>query len=56
MLAKSEKLSSKIENNDRLVLNQKAKHGEQFDRSIFKSCTFELSCKKSAISFNQNFK
>lgn len=31
MLAKSEKLSSKIENNDPLVLDQKAKHGEQFD-------------------------
>lgn len=31
MLAKSEILSSKIENNDRLVLDQKAKCGEQFD-------------------------
>lgn len=56
MLAKSEILSSKIENNDRLVLDQKAKCGEQFDGSILKSCTFELSCKNSAISFNRNFK
>lgn len=56
MLAKSEILSSKIENNDRLVLDQKAKCGEQFDWSILKSCTFELSCKNSAISFNRNFK